>query len=97
MLAAVRFIEKFPSHLEGREFVFRLDNLALKWLKTYSMTSDFVTRWVTILGGFKMRIEHRVRDKHLNVDGVSKKTEFYEGREKSDLNRPAVAVGFGFL
>ncbi len=97
MLAAVRFVEKYRSHLEGREFVLRVDNIALKWLKTYSMSSDIVARWISILGGFKMRIEHRVREKHFNADGLSKKTEFYEGREKSDQNKPAVAVGFGFL
>ena len=44
-----------------------------------------------------MRIEHRVREKHFNADGLSKKTEFYEGRGRSDQNNPAVAVGFGFL
>ena len=33
MLAAVRFVEKFGSHLEGREFSLRVDNKALKWLK----------------------------------------------------------------
>ncbi len=43
-----------------------------------------------------MRIEHRVREKHFNADGLSKKTEFYGGREKSDQSKPAVAVGFGF-
>ncbi len=95
MLAAVRFVEKYKSHLEGREFVLRVDNIALKWLKTYSMSSDIVSRWISILGGFK--IEHRVREKHFNADGLSKKTEYYEGREKSDQNKPAVAVGFGFL
>ncbi len=48
-LAAVRFVEKLFSNLEGQEFVLRVDNMALKWLKTYSMTSDIVARWITIL------------------------------------------------
>ena len=61
------------------------------------MTSDIVASWITILGGFKMRKELRVREKHFNADGLSSKTEFYEGREKSELNKPAVAAGFGFL
>ncbi len=97
MLAAVRFIEKFRSHLEGREFILRVDNLALKWLKTYSMTSDIVARWICILGAFKMRIEHRLRDKHFNADGLSKKTEFYESREEYDRNRPDVTPDFAFV
>ena len=44
MLAAVRFVGKFRSNLEAQEFVLRVDNMALKWLKTYSMTSDIVAR-----------------------------------------------------
>ncbi len=97
MLAAVRFLEKFRSYLEGREFVLRVDNMALKWLKTYSMTSDIVARWITVLGAFKMRIEHRLRDKHFNADGLSKKTEHYESREEYDKNRPDVVPGFAFM
>ena len=97
MLAAIEFIEKYRSHLEGREFVLRVDNIALKRFKTYSMTSDTVARWITILGRFKMRIEDRVYEKHFNADGLSKKTEFYEIQEKSDLIKPAVAAGLGFL
>ena len=44
MLVAVEFIEKFTSHLEGRKFVLRVDNQALKWLKTKSVSSDIVAR-----------------------------------------------------
>ncbi len=50
-----------------------------------------------MLGGFKMRIEPRVWEKHFNAEGLSKKSEFYEGRENSDQNKPAVAAGFGFI
>ena len=81
VLAAVKFVEKFRSHLEGHEFVSRVDIMAIKWLKTYSMTSDIVATWITILGAFKMRIEHRLRDKHHSADASSKKIEFYENRE----------------
>ena len=71
MLAAVKFIENLRSDLEGQEFLLRVDNQALKWLKTYSMSSVIAARWITILGAFKMRIEHRLRDKHFNADGLS--------------------------
>ncbi len=97
VLAAVRFIEKFRSHLEGREFCLRVDNIALKWLKTYSMTSDILARWIYILGAFKIRIEHRLGDKHFNADGLSKKTKFYESREEYERNRPDVTPGFAFV
>ncbi len=53
-----------------------------------------MARWITFLGGFKMRIEHRVQEKHFNADGMSKKIEFYEGREKSDLKKPKSALSF---
>ncbi len=96
MLAAVKFAEKFRSHLEGQEFVLRVDNMALKWLKTYSLTSDIVARWITVLGAFDMLIEHRFRDKHHNADALSKKTEFYENREEYDRTKPDIAPGFGF-
>ena len=42
-------------------------------------------------------VSNRVREKHFNADGLSKRTEFYESRERSDQKKPAVAVGFGFL
>ncbi len=74
MLAAVKFIEKFTSHLEGREFALRVDNQALKWLKTYSMSSDIVTRWIPILRAFKLKIEHRLREKYfIPMDLVRKR------------------------
>ena len=97
MLAAVRFIEKYRSHLEGQEFVLRVDNPALKWLKTYSMSSDIVARRISILSAFKMRIEHRLRDKHFNADGLSKKTEYYEEKEENYRNKPAISPGFSFI
>ena len=61
------------------------------------MKSNIVARWNTILGAFKMRIEHRLRDEHFNADGLSNKTEFYESREEYDKNRPDVTPGFAFL
>ncbi len=97
MLAAVKFIEKFRSHLEGREFVLRVHNQALKWLKTYSMSSEILARWITLLGDCKMKLEHRLREKHFNAEGISEKTEFYEEREEYDRSKPAVASGFSFI
>ena len=43
-LAAVKFIEKFRSHLERQEFVLRVDDQAVRWLKSYSMSSGLVAR-----------------------------------------------------
>ena len=43
-----------------------------------------------------MRLVHRLREKHFNADGLSKKTESYEEKEKYDETKPSVAPGFGF-
>ena len=54
--------------------------MALKGLKSYSMKTDVVVRWITIFGAFRIRNQHWLKDKHFNADGLSKKTEFYESR-----------------
>ena len=97
LLTAVGFIEKFRSHIDCREVVLRVDKIEEKWLKNYSMTSDIVSRWITILDAFKVRIEHWLRDKNFSADRLSKKTEFCESREEHNKNRPDVTPGFVFL
>ena len=37
MLVVVYLLEKFRSHLAGRQFTLRVGNQALSWPKTYSM------------------------------------------------------------
>ena len=64
MLVAVRFTENFWSHLEGRELILRVYNIALKWLKTYSMS------WFQVVSGCVSNTG--VREKHSNADGLSK-------------------------
>ena len=54
-------------------------------------------RWITALGRFNMKIEHRTRDKHFNADGLSKKTEFYQEREEKRAVQLAVKPGFSFM
>ena len=44
-----------------------------------------------------MIIEHRTRDKHQNVDSLSKKTEFYERQEQREAHRPEIKEGFSFM
>ena len=66
-------------------------------VETYSMTPDIVVLWIRIFDAFKMRILHRLRDKHFNADGLSKRTEFYQSHEKYDKIRPVVTPGLEFL
>ncbi|MEO1519094.1 MAG: ribonuclease H family protein, partial [Bacteroidota bacterium] len=97
MLAVVTFVKKFESFLAPRQFTLRVDNQALSWLKTYSMTSGLVGRWLMILDQFDMVIEHRPRHKHMNADGLSKMTNHYQKQERILAQQPEVRPGFGFM
>ena len=44
-----------------------------------------------------MIIENRTREKHQNVDSLSKKTEFYEGLEEKQANQAEIKYDFSFL
>ena len=44
-----------------------------------------------------MIIEHHTRDKHQNVDSLSKKTEFHERLEEKQANQAEIKDGFSFL
>ena len=97
MLAVVYFLEKFRSHLAGRQFTLRVDNQALSWLKTYSMDNGLIGRWIARLGQYDMKIVHRPREKHTNADGLSKKSEFYRLREERRSCQGEVREGLSFL
>ena len=50
MLAVVTFVKKFESFLGSKQFTLRVDNQALSWLKTYSMTSGLVGKMANDIG-----------------------------------------------
>ena len=97
MFAVVTFVEKYRAYLGSEPFKLRVDNRALKWLKTYSKDQSYIGRWIVCLDGYNMIIEHRTRDKHQNADSLSKKTEFYERQEKREADRPEIKEGFSFM
>ena len=78
----VTFVEKYRAYLGSEPFKLRVDNRALRWLKTYSMDQSFIGRWIVLLDGYNMIIEHRTRDKHQNADILSKKTSSTRGKNK---------------
>ena len=45
------------------------------------MDTGIVGRWITRLDQYTMEIHHRDPNRHENVDGLSKKTKFYEASE----------------
>ena len=95
MLGIVYFTEQYRQYLLGKTFVIQVDNSALAWLKTYSMSSPTVSRWIQRLDQFHFTIEHVPRDKNTNADGLSKKTEYLEIKEQDDPNQ--VMECFPFL
>ena len=61
------------------------------------MDQSYIGRWIVILDGYHMIIEHRMRDKHQNADSLSKKTEFYERLEQKQANQAEIRERFLIL
>ena len=61
------------------------------------MDQSYIGRWIVSLDGYHMIIEHRMRDKHENIDSLSKKTEFYERLEQRQANQVEIMEGFSLL
>jgi transposase InsO family protein/O-acetyl-ADP-ribose deacetylase (regulator of RNase III) len=94
MLAALTFCEQYRNFLIPKKFTLRCDNIALMWLKTYSVASSMVARWITRLDGYFFEFIHRDRRRHFNADGLSKQTQHY--RRAEDVGE-LILPGFNFL
>ena len=90
------FVE-YRAYLDSESFKLRVDNMALSWLKTYSMDQSYIVRWIVRLDGYNMIIEHRTRDNYQNANSLGKKTEFYERQEQREADRPEIKDGFSFM
>ena len=97
MFAIVTFVENYRAYMGSALFKLRMDNMALPWLKTYSVDRSYIGRWIVRLDGYHMIIEHRMRDKHLNADSLREKTEFYERLEQKQADQAEIKEGFSFL
>ena len=97
MYAAHYIILKNHSYLCSRNFILRVDNQALSWLKTYSTDQALIGRWVMALEKYHFKVEHRPRTQHRNADGLSKRTNDYRRREKQLEKLPAVTDKRNFL
>ena len=97
MYGASYFILKNHSYLCARRFILRVDNQALSWLKTYSTDQALIGRWIMALEKYHFTVEHRPRTQHRNVDGLSKRTNDYQWREKQLEKLPPVADKWNFL
>ncbi len=61
------------------------------------MTSNMAARWIQRLDQYSLVIEHRRREKHQNADGLTKKTEYYEEKEKQAEGAPQHISGFALF
>ena len=91
MYAACYFILKNHSYLCARNFILRVDNQALLWLKTNSTDQAQIGRLIMALEKNHFEVEHRPRNQHRNADGLSKRTNDYQWREKQLEKLPPVA------
>ena len=72
LLAVVSFVWYFRHYLSGAHFTLRTDHAALYWLLRKRDPEGQVARWVVILQGFDMCLEHRPGRKHGNADALSR-------------------------
>ena len=97
MFTVITFVKNYRAYLGSAPFKLLVDNRALAWLKTYSMEQNYIGRWIVLLDGYHMIIEHRTRDKHQNADSLSKKTEFFARLEEKQANQAETKDKFSFL
>lgn len=72
MLVVVYFIKYFRHYLYGREFLLQTDHGSLRWLTNFKNPEGQVARWLEVVSGFQMKIEHRPGRLHGNADGMSR-------------------------
>ena len=85
LLAVYHCFRQFREFLILRPFTLRVDCKALTFLKTYSMITPIVTRWLMTIAEYAFTTLHRVRNKHENADALSKITQ-----EMDEYNAQAV-------
>ena len=74
MFAVLFFMKKFRHFLLHRPFILRIDNQALKWLKSQDPPSSLVSRWLSTLADYEFSIQYRPSKKHANADAMSRLT-----------------------
>ena len=89
MLAVVTFMEMYANYLRARKFTLRVDCRALLWMARCAVAQNSLAhRWVTRMNGFTYGIEHRLRGKHQNADGLSKMTNHFMSLDMSGDYEP---------
>ena len=59
LMAVVKFVKHFKQHLYGQEVIVRTDHAALKWLLNFKNPEGQLARWIEVLSGYSLTIQHR--------------------------------------
>ena len=73
LYAGMHYMLKFAYYLKyGKEFLWRTDNVALKYIRTMQCPTNIIQRWLNTLADFNFKVEHRQGTKHCNADALSR-------------------------
>ena len=93
LMAVVKFVKHFKQYLYGREVIVRTDHAALKWLLNFKNLEGQLARWIEVLSGYSLTIQHRAGRHHGNADGLSRKHCNQCGREDEVEESPLALHG----
>jgi hypothetical protein len=82
LLAVVVFVKYFRPYLYGRKFFIRTDHSSLRWLYSFKEPEGQVARWIQVLEEYDKEIIHRPGKRHINADGLSRRSCRQCGREE---------------
>ena len=70
LYAGMFWMQRYSYYIKYRPFIWRTDNSAL--VQTRELKSSIIERWLTTIGEFDFRVEHRAGTKHGNADSLSR-------------------------
>ena len=79
-------MQRWSYFLKHRPFVLRIDNQALKWIKTMAEPVGMIQRWLDILATYDFTVQHRAGKSHQNADSLSRINHADPADESSDVS-----------
>ena len=77
-LAIVWTVEMFRYYLFGRKFKLQTDHNPLVWLNQIKNKNRKLLRWSLTLQEYDIELEHKIGEKHVNVDALIHSTSIGE-------------------
>lgn len=93
LYAGVYFMDKYQYYLKytRRPFLWRTDNLALKYIRTLNCPSSLIERWLLSLAEYNFDVEHKPGKLNRVADGLSRFG--YAEAASEDEDEAAAAAG----